>query len=166
MDGTLYIANSTFYDNAASVGGGNLIWQNAILHLTNLTLSHNASSNLYAGAGITHINNSILVNVVNGTRDCNKSAGNIVTSQNTIIERNGSTYFSCGIPISSIDPMLGLLTYNGGTTRTMAISAGSSTLDAGENSLCPINDQRGYNRPVDGDGNHSAICDIGAYELQ
>lgn len=56
------------------------------------------------------------------------------------------------------NPMLGPLQNNGGFTDTMALLAGSSAIDAGDDGSCPLTDQRGVTRPQ---GPH---CDIGAYE--
>ncbi len=42
---------------------------------------------------------------------------------------------------------------------------GSPAIDAGVGAGVPGKDQRGQNRPVDGDGNGSAIADSGAFEF-
>ncbi|MBI1194715.1 MAG: DUF11 domain-containing protein [Gammaproteobacteria bacterium] len=67
--------------------------------------------------------------------------------------------------IINTDPALGALADNGGKTETMAITASSPALDAGDNANCPNNDQRDSLRPADGDLNGSFVCDIGAFEL-
>jgi hypothetical protein len=54
---------------------------------------------------------------------------------------------------------------NGGPTRTWAFDQASPGIDAGQNDGCPSVDQRGYSRPWDGDFDHIATCDIGAFEL-
>ena len=56
------------------------------------------------------------------------------------------------------DPKLGPLTNNGGPTLTMALLPGSPAIDAGNTSLAPATDQRGFPRPA------GLAADIGAFE--
>lgn len=61
----------------------------------------------------------------------------------------------------------GVLLDNGGSTPTVALLSGSPAIDAGDpavGSSCAATDQRGVARPIDGDGDGHAICDMGAYE--
>jgi CSLREA domain-containing protein len=52
---------------------------------------------------------------------------------------------------------------NGGTTWTHALRRASPAVDVGVGSCTSI-DQRAVTRPYDGDGDGSAVCDLGAYE--
>jgi hypothetical protein len=64
------------------------------------------------------------------------------------------------------NPNLGPLQNNGGLTPTHALNPGSAAIDAsGVNAACPAADQRGLPRPQDGNGDGSAACDLGAYEV-
>jgi hypothetical protein len=56
------------------------------------------------------------------------------------------------------DPKLGPLADNGGPTVTMALLPGSPAIDAGNTSLAPATDQRGFSRPA------GRAADIGAFE--
>jgi hypothetical protein len=94
---------------------------------------------------------------------------------NLISVADGSTGFVNGVNADQvgsiatpIDPLIGLLQMNGGSTPTHALLSGSPAIDQG-NSFAMHTDQRGYHRPYDfpsisnaqgGDGS-----DIGAFEL-
>jgi hypothetical protein len=59
---------------------------------------------------------------------------------------------------SFADPKLGPLADNGGPTLSMALLPGSPAIDAGNTSLAPATDQRGFPRPA------GLAADIGAFE--
>ena len=44
------------------------------------------------------------------------------------------------------------------------LTSDSPAIDAGDDTVCPATDYRGFARPVDGDGDGNAVCDVGAYE--
>jgi hypothetical protein len=60
--------------------------------------------------------------------------------------------------MNNTDPKLGPLANNGGPTLTMALLPGSPAIDAGNTSLAPATDQRGFPRPA------GLAADIGAFE--
>ena len=59
---------------------------------------------------------------------------------------------------NGVDPRLAPLAMNGGPTLTMALLPGSPAIDAGNTSLAPATDQRGFPRPA------GVAADIGAFE--
>jgi len=61
------------------------------------------------------------------------------------------------------NPLLGPLQNNGGTTETHALAIFSPAID-GCTQYVVVTDQRGVLRPVDGDLDGTADCDVGAYE--
>jgi hypothetical protein len=69
------------------------------------------------------------------------------------------------------DPRLEPLANKGGLTQTHALLRDSPAIDQGTGvssvtlSGCPATDQRSFTRPVDGDRDGTADCDIGAFEF-
>ncbi len=116
--------------------------------------------------------------------DCSENGGSIVSEDyNLIGDETGCASAASwnlstdlvGTSASPIPPQLDPLADNGGPTRTHALQDDSPALDGADPSGCTADsdftvpltaDQRGEPRPVDGDENGSAICDIGAFELQ
>lgn len=76
-----------------------------------------------------------------------------------------------GTVASPLNPRLAALSNNGGPTQTHALLNNSPAIDQGTGVTsatffdCPETDQRGFTRPVDGDGDGTANCDIGAFEF-
>ena len=171
---SITILNSTIFANqvgthSSSQGGGIFVDNDAEITLSNVTLSNNRAQ--YGGGlyldtdASTAVTNTIFANSVSGY-DCYNNGAVFTTNIGNLIESNAPSSYACAVPAVSVDPQLGRLSDNGGPTRTMSIGSGSPALDAGNNAVCESTDQRGYSRPVDGDGDHSSVCDIGAYELQ
>jgi LPXTG-site transpeptidase (sortase) family protein len=163
------ITNSTISGNSADFGGG-IYYQDGCpafgsLTIINSTLSGNSASaaaqggGIYVDCGTTNLTNTIIANSTGG--DCVVAGSSpVLTSTNTLVEDG-----SCSASLSG-DPKLAPLADNGGPTQTHALLINSPAIDAGANGSCPSTDQRGFTRPVDGDGDGAAVCDIGAYELQ
>ena len=50
------------------------------------------------------------------------------------------------------------------TAGDLRLQGGSLGVDTGYNPYCPPTDLDGFSRPIDGDKDGSAVCDMGAYE--
>ena len=162
--GSLTLTNSTLSGNHADIGGG--INNNGTLNITNRTFSGNFAQEEGGGiynSGTLTIANSIVANSTYGG-DC--SASFPITDGG----HNLSSDDSCGFDTANgslpdTDPLLGPLQDNGGPTWTHALLEGSPAIDAGDDTQCPATDQRGVYRPLDGDKDGLAVCDIGSFEF-
>jgi hypothetical protein len=185
--GVFIAENSTISGNTAGSYGGGLANQDDAI-LVNVTISGNSA--VQGGGGIeqwnagnlTVYNTTISDNTVTGGPTYGWAIYNarIFNAYNSIIsatsgksacsnsmhagDHNIASDSSCGAGATVADPLLGSLADNGGFTLTHSLSAGSPAIDAADNTLCPVADQRGIRRRYDGDSNGSLICDLGAYE--
>lgn len=160
FSGTATIANSTLSGNTAVNDGGGLGLSAANAQLNNVTLYQNsalvgAGVHLEPDAALT-MRNSIIAGSLNGA-DC-LSQGTLTMPAPNLIQDS-----SCAPAISG-NPLLEPLADNGGDTQTHALINGSPAIDAGDNTSCEADDQRGTQRSFDGDGDGTPTCDLGAYE--
>lgn len=171
------IINSTIADNFAGwVGGGiaaaRLSGTTAVLpggSITNVLFSNNTADNgphtwdIQQHCSVIDVNGNISHLLTDGGGNFQHPPRN--PSMNFWNERN------CTASINTANPiLLGALADNGGPTQTRALQAGSPAIDTGVSGACsaaPVNnlDQRGFARPVDGDGLGGAACDSGAFEF-
>ncbi len=194
QDGEVVISGCSMIGNKAMSGAGRggaiFAEREGDVTVELCTISDNEASR---GAAMSEIDGQIEVShstVVN-----NRSSGSDVAVidatgagtirfGNTFIHNPGSV--NCSVRASSLghnldgDETCGLtrtgdisprvvtilpLADNGGSSRTHALAAGSPAIDAGHPGLCLDRDQRGFAAPVDGDGDGTALCDIGSYEF-
>ncbi len=160
--GTSTLTNSTVSGNTAATNGGG-IYSSGASTLTNSTVSGNSAVD---GGGIYNPGLGSLKNTIVGNNDPVDCSGVFMPASYNLIENpTGCAIVGTG-NVVGLDPLLGPLADNGGPTQTHALLAGSPAIDAGSPDCPPpATDQRGLARPADGDGDGTAACDIGAFEL-
>ena len=185
--GDVNIFGSTIENNESGRGGEFFagavrVGENGKLTVINSTIANNSDRGIFS-QGSTEISNSTLIDgvlsneltltssIVLNNFDSNVASieGNpVITSGGNNLIGNGDNLDGfvdtdlVGTADNLLDPRLGELQNNGGSTKTIALLDDSPAIDAGSNPNNLETDQRGvgFNRTV-GNG-----TDIGAYEVQ
>jgi hypothetical protein len=180
----LTLINSTLSGNGAESEGGG-IYNAGNLTAINSTVSQNTAGDIFAsgdGAGIFNASTGTLIltnTIVAGNLGIGRMGfepphssdihGAVTQADHSLVGGgdgstglvNGQNGNQVGTAATPIDPKLGPLQNNGGSTPTLALRLGSPAIDAGDNAASPgPTDQRGLPRIANG------IIDIGAYESQ
>ena len=163
LDSTVAVINSTISGNHAS-GGGGLTVLDSTVTVRNSTVSSNMAT---TGGGLVNVGTVTLVNTLLANHA--ERGGNCAAHAPHSAGHNLASDASCGLlgpgDQQGLAPLLGPLAQNAGSTATHALLAGSPAIDAGDNTACPVTDQRGIARPQVGAANGTASCDIGAFEI-
>ena len=160
------VESSTISGNSAATGGGYHQEQafsgGPYTTINNSTIAGNKAT--AEGAGIYYaaysgtefrLGNTLLAN--NDGENCVDSMGGLESLGHNLSD-DGYCIFTESGDLVKVDAKLGPLQDNGGPTLTYALLDGSPAIDAGDDTACTANDQRGTTRP------RGAHCDIGAYE--
>jgi uncharacterized repeat protein (TIGR01451 family)/CSLREA domain-containing protein len=178
---TVALDNSTLSGNDADGNGGGVHVSGGIVNLNNATITDNTADADNSGdgdgggiriaSGAVNIKNTIVAGNHDksgtGAEDCSISGA--LNSQGYNLVGNGAGCPGDGVgDQSTADPRLGPLANNGGDTQTHCLLFGSPAIDAAGctdlSGVLVTADQRGASRPVDGNGDGAAVCDVGAYE--
>jgi len=139
--------------------------------LTHVTVAENGmGAKGAAGLLVEQGSELFLLNTIVANNDgsqCDVRGGpeTVVSGSGSLDSDNSCRLFPPPYNLIDVDPQLGPLKSNGGTSQTHALKPGSPAIDHATSEFCEAVDQRGINRPVDGDFDNEAICDIGAYEF-
>ncbi len=162
------LTNVTFSGNSATDyagNGGGMLNRSSNPILTNITFSGNSAGTYGSGGGVYNFYSSPEISntlfwgnmAPNGAQISNYDGNSAPIVSDSIVQGGCPAGNTCSNIITG-DPKLGTFGNYGGFTQVIPLLAGSSAIDAGDDTVCPDTDQRGLTRPQ---GTH---CDIGAYE--
>lgn len=155
------LTNSTISLNSASFAGGITNW-GGVLTITNSTIYSNTG--YPSGALSTNTTTFIGHTIIAGGAIGNCTGSSPIISLGHNLSSDDTCNLTGSGDLINTNPLLGPLRNYGGNTLTHSLIYGSPAIDSGDNKACPAIDQRWEPRPIDGDGDGTVICDIGAYE--
>ena len=155
---TASILQSTISSNVGTQGVG-AISSLAALSISNSTFAFNVSGSLVPAGLQLNAAVALQSTIIADNPPFDIASGPVIGSNNLVKNAYDPTTLPPGT--ITLDPKLGPLALNGGTTRTHALGPGSPALNAGGNPSNFSIDQRGptYRRVV------GAAADIGAFEV-
>jgi predicted outer membrane repeat protein len=180
---TLTVVNSTISGNTVTDGIGGGICNDGNLTLRNVTVTNNSANTsgggIYQNQGTLDFGNTIVAGnsaPIGSAPEIQFSGDTITSMGGNLVGDSAGDSSNTGFPVTyqssdirDTNPMLGALQNNGGLTPTHALISGSPAIDTGINALVSeAFDQRGtgFLRIRDGNGDGTAIVDIGAFEVQ
>ena len=162
-----------FIGNEASGGGGMFNIENSSPALVNATFSGNMA-NVVGGGMLNLVNSSptVINSIIWDNTAVATNGGNEIFNEDDSSTRlryslyqdepgdvvEGGGFDVDGHSLTS-DPL-----FVNAANGDLHLQDNSPAIDAGDNTQCPPLDLQGVLRPVDGDGDGSAICDMGAFE--
>lgn len=167
-DGILTVSNSTFTENTAGSTSSAIIFHNTntgSLNLIHNTFVNNTAPILTTNLGSMSVRANLFIDTVGGAA-C--YAFSVITSQGYNIADDGgcASFFTQPTDLNNVDIRATVLADNGSSTLSFAPFAASAAIDAIPAAQCTLTtDQRGFTRPVDGNGDGVAQCDVGAVEV-
>jgi len=157
--GSIQVTSSTISGNTGAGGGGLHVAPGTAATVTDSTITSNFGTTAggVVNGGTLTVTNSIVAAQQAGP-DC---SGTITSGGNNL-----ESATSCGLvgagDVQNANARLAPLANNGGPTPTHLPGHGGDAVDTGTG--CTTSDQRGSARPVDGNDDGTATCDIGAVE--
>ena len=174
----LVVVNSTISGNDAFASGGG-IYSNHTTDLKNVTIANNSTDiegggiNVALSTVLTLTNSLLAGNVDDNPQQPSDCQGTVMSGGYNLIQ----TADNCTITgtltgnMTGLDPKLAPLRLSGETfshslsESSPAVDTGSPSAPGSGGDACPATDQRGFSRPIDGNRDTLARCDIGAIEL-
>lgn len=178
VSGPLTLNNSTLANNSAPTASGGAIYKSGgTVALRNCTVAGNSATDgggVFSGGTLT-LSNTILANTGGNI----SSAGTVTSQGYNLSSDDQSAFLNQTGDKNNTDPLLDTmgLQNNGGLTPTIALQPSSPAINAGRNTLIPLDSQ-----DADGDGNTNELApydqrgpgfnriqgtsvDIGAFEI-
>ena len=170
----LTLNNSTISGNSAPSGYGGGIDNWGTITLNNTTVTDNSAGQgggINENSGSVTMTNSILAGntLTNSSpQDC---SGQIISAgYNLVGNTSGCTFSATATDKTNLEPRLGPLVglpgYHIPLYQSPAIDAGNPAAPGSGGTACLATDQVGTSRPIDGNNDGIAVCDIGSFETE